>query len=112
MVMTMLQEPEMLASLLPDLLTCGHCLAHFRLDDIIAFIQHKAVHVRTVARDRQQLRGRRRTGKSREGAPENAEDGAAVPGEMNCSLCGIKCNSPSYLIKHLALSHSVSICTS
>ena len=69
-LMTMLQEPEMLASLLPDLLTCGHCLAHFRLDDIIAFIRHKAVHVRTVARDRQQLRGRRRTGKTREGASD------------------------------------------
>jgi hypothetical protein len=79
---------------LPDFLTCGTCLAHFRLEHIHQFIQHKVARCSTTPP---------------RPAVVFAEDSppASPPPKLCCSLCQLEPKSPESLLIHLRDEHNV-----
>ena len=74
-------DQEMRDLVLPDFLTCGHCFAHFRLDQIVHFIQHKTVHIRTRVENHQitepastSISGSQDKNQEEQDKPDNSQD--------------------------------------
>ena len=76
---------------LPDFLTCGTCLAHFRLEHILQFIQHKAAH------------------SSRPPIVFHEDSPPSTPPKLCCSLCPLEPKSPESLLIHLRDEHNVKL---
>jgi hypothetical protein len=75
----------------PDFLTCGTCLTHFRLEHIHQFIEHKAAHCSSVQ------------------AVHHEDSPPSTPPKLCCSLCQLEPKSPESLLIHLRDEHNVKL---